>query len=289
MRGPGARVTPAVAGRLLLLNLFAAALTLTGAAMTQAARHPESDTFAALLVAVAGWALLGALVWLQLIVVTLGIETLSRGRVRAGGWLGAPAGLRRTLLTLCGTVALAGSTLAGPAHADPTPTPATPSTQSSATPPGPATPSDPVSADTSEADPSPDPPLPAPERPASGDRLERLNPGHSPSATPRRPTQPPPQARTGSQRSGPAHPTSRPPGQPEGRAERTVLVRRGDTLWDLAASRLPSTASLAEVAGATQALYDANRDQLGDPDLIRPGQRLRLPAPGPPHPPRQEY
>jgi hypothetical protein len=57
-----------------------------------------------------------------------------------------------------------------------------------------------------------------------------------------------------------------------------VLVRPGDTLWGLAASRLPDTAGDAAVDAAWRRLYRANRPAIGpDPDLIHPGQRLGLP------------
>ena len=52
-------------------------------------------------------------------------------------------------------------------------------------------------------------------------------------------------------------------------ASRVVVVRPGDTLWDL-----------ADQTPAWHRLYTLNRDVIGpDPDLIRPGQRLRLPHP----------
>lgn len=58
-----------------------------------------------------------------------------------------------------------------------------------------------------------------------------------------------------------------------------VLVRPGDSLWSIAAGGLPADASDHEVTAASQALYRANRAVVGaDPDLIHPGQRLRLPA-----------
>jgi hypothetical protein len=58
-----------------------------------------------------------------------------------------------------------------------------------------------------------------------------------------------------------------------------VVVRRGDTLWAIAARHLGAGASAAEVAQAWPRWYAANRDVIGpDPDLIRPGQRLRAPA-----------
>ena len=58
-----------------------------------------------------------------------------------------------------------------------------------------------------------------------------------------------------------------------------VTVRRGDTLWDLAARRLGSTASDAEIAAEWPRWYAANRDVVGaDPDLLVPGQQLVPPA-----------
>lgn len=58
-----------------------------------------------------------------------------------------------------------------------------------------------------------------------------------------------------------------------------VLVAAGDTLWDLAAQRLPPSSSTAAIDRCWRAWYAANRRVVGaDPDLIRPGQRL-LPPP----------
>jgi hypothetical protein len=60
---------------------------------------------------------------------------------------------------------------------------------------------------------------------------------------------------------------------------RTVRVRAGDCLWDLAEARLPGTASPQEVERAWRSLYRANRARVGpDPDLLRPGTALVLPA-----------
>jgi nucleoid-associated protein YgaU len=51
---------------------------------------------------------------------------------------------------------------------------------------------------------------------------------------------------------------------------RTYTVQSGDTLSEIAQRQLGR-------ASAWQAIFDANRDQIEDPDLIRPGQVLRLP------------
>jgi nucleoid-associated protein YgaU len=58
-----------------------------------------------------------------------------------------------------------------------------------------------------------------------------------------------------------------------------VVVRRGDTLWDIAARALGPNASAADIAASWPGWYAANRSTIGpDPDLILPGQRLRPPA-----------
>ncbi|MFC5178570.1 LysM peptidoglycan-binding domain-containing protein [Nocardioides taihuensis] len=72
-----------------------------------------------------------------------------------------------------------------------------------------------------------------------------------------------------------AHP--RPEPSPR-REARVCVVSDGDTLWTLAAEHLGPSADDAAVAHAWRALYRANRAAVGpDPDLIRPGQRLRVP------------
>lgn len=58
-----------------------------------------------------------------------------------------------------------------------------------------------------------------------------------------------------------------------------VVVRPGDTLWDIARRHLPAGATDAQVARAWPRWYAANRTVIGpDPDVIRPGQRLRAPV-----------
>jgi nucleoid-associated protein YgaU len=57
-----------------------------------------------------------------------------------------------------------------------------------------------------------------------------------------------------------------------------LVVRRGDSLWSLAARHLGAGATDAEIAAAWPRWFDANRAVIGDdPDLLRPGQRLRPP------------
>ena len=65
-------------------------------------------------------------------------------------------------------------------------------------------------------------------------------------------------------------------GPPADRATRHV-VRRGDTLWSVAARALGPGASAAEVDRAWRRIAAANRDVVADPHLIFPGTELRLP------------
>jgi nucleoid-associated protein YgaU len=66
---------------------------------------------------------------------------------------------------------------------------------------------------------------------------------------------------------GDAKTAAAPAGAP---AARTYTVKAGDTLSHIAKEHLGS-------AGAYMKIFDLNRDQLTDPDKIRPGQVLRLP------------
>ncbi len=53
-------------------------------------------------------------------------------------------------------------------------------------------------------------------------------------------------------------------------AARTYTVQAGDTLSAIAKTQLGSP-------GAYMKIFEANRDQLSDPDKIKPGQVLRIP------------
>lgn len=90
-------------------------------------------------------------------------------------------------------------------------------------------------------------------------------------------------------------PAAEAPRQPEVRlaarpapvdASQTYVVRPGDSLWSIADSH-PEPGTSASVHERWQAIWQANRDVVGDdPDLILPGQALRLP--GSHHPDRRE-
>ena len=51
----------------------------------------------------------------------------------------------------------------------------------------------------------------------------------------------------------------------------TYTVKSGDTLSKIAKEHLGD-------AGSYMAIFEANRDQLTDPDMIKPGQVLKIPA-----------
>jgi nucleoid-associated protein YgaU len=58
-----------------------------------------------------------------------------------------------------------------------------------------------------------------------------------------------------------------------------VVVRRGDTLWSIAAAHLDAHATDAEITDAWRRWYAANRGLIGgDPDLVLPGTVLTAPS-----------
>ena len=70
-----------------------------------------------------------------------------------------------------------------------------------------------------------------------------------------------------------AAPAQAPPGPaapPAAAAGKTYTVQPGDTLSKIAKEHLGN-------ANAYMKIFDANKDQLSDPDKIRPGQVLRIP------------
>lgn len=151
-----------------------------------------------------------------------------------------------------------------PPHLSTTPAPA-PSTSSA--PRGSTTAPDPGFAPSSPA-PAPSAtstatPTAAPTAPAPGFTPIAPAPGFTPTAPKVRPQVDP----------GPL--TARP-----GTDERhEVVVHRGDSLWSIAAEHLGRDASDAEIARAWPVWFALNRDRIGaDPDLILPGQILRIPS-----------
>jgi nucleoid-associated protein YgaU len=68
------------------------------------------------------------------------------------------------------------------------------------------------------------------------------------------------QSGSSTQREGPAEP-----------AENTYTVKSGDSLSAIAKREYGD-------AGQWRRIFEANRDQIDNPDLIRPGQELKIPA-----------
>jgi nucleoid-associated protein YgaU len=60
--------------------------------------------------------------------------------------------------------------------------------------------------------------------------------------------------------------------------QRAYVVRRGDSLWSIAAARLGARATSADVAREVSRLWGLNRARIGtgDPDVLPVGVRLRL-------------
>ena len=58
---------------------------------------------------------------------------------------------------------------------------------------------------------------------------------------------------------------------PAGSSSQTYTVKAGDTLSKIAKEHLGD-------ANAYTSIFEANRDQLSDPDKIKPGQVLKIPA-----------
>lgn len=65
-------------------------------------------------------------------------------------------------------------------------------------------------------------------------------------------------------------PAAAPAAPPPAAAAKTYTVKAGDTLGAIAKEHLGS-------AGAYMKIFELNKDQLSDPDKIKPGQVLRLP------------
>ena len=67
--------------------------------------------------------------------------------------------------------------------------------------------------------------------------------------------------------------------QPTDGHARPYVVRRGDTLWDIAAAGLPLRSTVDDRARACRRWYAANRAAIGDdPDFLLPGTRLHPPT-----------
>lgn len=62
--------------------------------------------------------------------------------------------------------------------------------------------------------------------------------------------------------------------------DRAHVVVKGESLWRIAEAHLGEGASDAKIAATVNELWNLNADKIGtgDPDLILPGQHLKMPA-----------
>ncbi len=121
-------------------------------------------------------------------------------------------------------------------------------------------------------------PLPRLDRVSSGQQLG-VTPSAYPPATPPATSAADPAATAAADPTSPAaDPTSRTAAASVDAAPVPYVVKRGDTLWAIAAKHLPPTATAADVDRTWRQWWLANRTVIGaNPNLIRPGQELAQP------------
>ena len=78
---------------------------------------------------------------------------------------------------------------------------------------------------------------------------------------------------------GPVHEVRLPITVASGSEYSTVIVQAGDHLWKISSRHLDQQGRNQPVAPFWRKVVDANRDHIrsGDPDLIFPGEKVRLP------------
>lgn len=119
-----------------------------------------------------------------------------------------------------------------------------------------------------EPAPEPEPePEPVPEPPAAEAAPEpQAEPTPAPEAATEAAPEPVPEPEP-----VPAAPAPEPPVASPAAAESTYTVQAGDSLWKIAENHYGNGTKY-------HAIFEANRDILDDPDLIKPGQVLKLPV-----------
>ncbi len=286
-RGKAARAEPAVnnysvaalAGCVLVSSgLVAGGLIVVGTLTNEVRSAGPAGPEAALTLAAAATCL-ALLSWLCLSLSLALLECLPGRAGRAAGRIAervTPAAARRWAAVLLG-LSLGGALTPGSAVASPEPTLGTSPSIGSRI--GPGWPEGTVPGP--QWSPSPRTPSPSPS-PLSW----RVTPPPEETASPN--GDPSGQGMTGGPGWTPSRPTIRPIPTPDLLTsirdkptldrEGLVIVRRGDTLWDIAARYLGRDATDSAVAAEWPRWFQANQDVIGDdPDLILPGQRLRPP------------
>jgi hypothetical protein len=107
----------------------------------------------------------------------------------------------------------------------------------------------------------------------SGGAAQAADGGHGGRSDPREVVAglPPPERVLGGLRAVPAAPEP---------ADSVLVVRPGDTLWDIAAADLDGRPDDALISAHWHRIHRLNLAVIGpDPDLIHPGQQLRMPTP----------
>lgn len=276
---PGARtqlwlaLPPAAAGW-LLVTFTLLKICLAGAAAVEQPGPARSEDAVALLAAAGG---LVTCLWLALAAGATILAALAPHRA-IGGWAGAasrhllPATLRHAATVALGCGLLGGHTVAGHVPAG-GPAPAWPATGGAI-----VTLShtmSPLDPGLSSLDPGWGAAVPtgshaATSAAATSDAAASdvgLDPGWVPQAE-----RPATQAGTAVTMPGPRL-------RPSENAETCVVVRRGDTLWDIAARHLGTSPTAAEIAAEWPRWYAVNHALIGDdPNLVHPGQRLTPPT-----------
>lgn len=256
---PASATDVVLAGTILLLGVFLAAAGGSIVRRWQASSAKQQSLgFEEQLGIVANTAGLIVIVWWALsFVVAVAAALLDRsGRVRAASAAGkfAPGFMRRLVMAAVGLQLLTA-----------------PLASASAQPSVPGT-----AAATSSASVAWTPePVPG----TAGTALPRIDPGPAMPPAPGMQAVPNPQWRPLRPAVEPGPLAGRPlrDRQPTGEAAE-VTVRPGDSLWSLSEARLGPYASDVDIALDWPRLYQANRDIIGgNPNLLRPGQVLRLP------------
>lgn len=169
---------------------------------------------------------------------------------------------------------------APPAATTAGPTPPAPPAESAAAAPGSTSIQTPVPAPVTSAPVTPAPATPAPATPVPTPVTAApvaSTPTEPDGVAPPAPSAPAPTTSLDPAATVPGEPVTAP--EPAPPAPTSVTVTPGDSLWSIAAARLPAGASDADIAADWPRWYEANRALIGaDPGQIEPGWQLTVPT-----------
>lgn len=249
------RADAAMAGVILLLGSF---LVVSGNSLVQrwqsSSARQQTMSYEDQLGFTASFAGFAVIIWWAVsLAIAFTAAVLERGgRARAAQAAGrfSPGFMRRLALAAVGLQLIGAqlATAATPPAAAPPPGPAVSAAWIPLPEPAPAAYRDPAGS-------APAAQMPAEDTPAVDPQWKPLQPVVEPGLLASRPLRP----------RGPSSPGE-------------TTVRAGDSLWSLSAAQLGPLASAVDIAAAWPRLYQANRQIIGeDPDLLLPGQVLKLP------------